>query len=94
MNIDLKIPIVRSLCCIPIVFLVSFGILSITKPSYITQISNEGGNNINLYLLVIYSTLFSTITATTVFLLSTTNTNPKQISFNSKVYQPNIYSPA
>ena len=94
MKIDLKKPIVSSIVSIVITFLMSMMVLSITKPSYIIEVSKEGKKKINIYLLFTYSMLFSFLIGICILFWRTTEIsrikNDSILSFNYKSYKPNI----
>lgn len=69
MKINLKNRIVSSGIIIFVVFIVSIIILYITKPKYITEISDEGKTKINGYLLISISLLFGIVAGITRMLL-------------------------
>ena len=97
MKIDLKKPINSSLFSMVITFVLSLTILWVTKPSYIMEISKEGKNKKNIYLLVTYSMLFSVLVGITVLLCRTgsteTNSDAPRMAFNPRSYRPKMYSP-
>ena len=98
MKIDLKQPINSSLFSVLIAFLVSLIILYVTKPSYIMEVSKDGKNKKNIYLLVVYSMLFAISVGILVLLCMkgfTENKSTKpRMAFNPRSYKPQkMYSP-
>ena len=98
MKIDLKKPINSSLFSILITFVISLIILYTTKPSYIMEVSKNGKNKKNIYLLVVYSILFGISVGIIVLLymkgLYENNSVKPIMSFNPRSYiHQKIYSP-
>lgn len=96
LNINIKNPIISSVLCTIITFVITIIVLSITKPSYITEVSDKGDKKVNVYLLVFISLLFGILVgiAKLIFFSKKTIAISKitdvknNFAFNPTVYRP------
>lgn len=74
MKIDWKNPIVLSVISYIVMFTISIFVLAFSKPKYVKKMKN-GVIRIDYILLIVYSLLFGSISAITVLILLTDNSN-------------------
>ena len=86
MNIDFKNPFISSLFGMSITLVIFIILLYCTKPKYIMKL---GKKKINMYLLIIYSLLYSIIVGIVILLYMTRDESQKPaFSFNQTAFNP------
>lgn len=96
LKINIKNPIISSVLCIIITFVITIIVLSIAKPSYITEVSDKGDKKVNVYLLVFISLLFGILIgiAKLIFFSKTTTAISKITAVkNNFALNPMAYRP-
>ena len=95
LKIDIKNPIISSLLCIIITFIIALIVLSIVKPSYVMEITKDGSKKVNKYILVSISLLFGVLMGITklLFFSSRSKKLPSQKPIkNNFAFNPNVYA--
>ena len=92
LEINIKNPIISSVLCIIITFIVTIIVLTVAKPSYITEISNKGKKKINLCLLFFISLLFGILVGLAKLLFFSEKTSTSYVK-NKFAYNPITYKP-
>ena len=91
MKIDIKNPIISSLLCTIVTFIIALVVLSIVKPSYVMEITEKGSKKTNKYLLVSISLLLGVLMGITKLLFFSSRLSHKPIK-NIFAFNPNSYT--
>lgn len=95
LKINIKNPIISSLLCLLITFIIALVVLSIVKPSYVIEISNKGVKNVNKYLLVSISLLFGVLMGIAKLLFFYSRSEKllsQKLIKNNFAFNPNVYA--